>query len=65
MVTLGPRLRDYLGRQRGRGARPPTGAFWDFDVVFSDVAMPGMTGVEFGYEVRRLSPGLQVVLSSG
>ncbi|UAJ12968.1 ATP-binding protein [Glacieibacterium megasporae] len=36
-----------------------------FDVVFSDVNMPGMTGIELGEEVWRLYPGLPVVLTSG
>jgi DNA-binding NtrC family response regulator len=36
-----------------------------FDVVFSDVVMPGMSGVELGYEIRRRYPGLPVVLTSG
>ena len=30
-----------------------------------DVVMPGMNGVELGREVRRLYPGLPVVLTSG
>jgi PAS domain S-box-containing protein len=37
----------------------------DFDVVFSDVVMPGMSGVELGHEIRRRCPGLPVVLTSG
>ena len=37
----------------------------EFDVVFSDVVMPGMSGVELGYEIRRHYPGLPVVLTSG
>ncbi|GJD32431.1 Sensor histidine kinase RcsC [Methylobacterium adhaesivum] len=41
-------------------AKPDT-----YDVVFSDVVMPGMNGVELGREVRRLYPGLPVVLTSG
>ena len=36
-----------------------------FDVVFSDVVMPGMSGVELGQEIRRRYPGLPVVLTSG
>ena len=36
-----------------------------FDVVFTDVIMPGMTGIELGEEVRRRYPGLPVVLTSG
>nr|WP_307826449.1 response regulator [Microvirga arvi] len=33
--------------------------------MFSDVVMPGMSGVELGQEIRRLYPGLPVVLTSG
>jgi CheY-like chemotaxis protein len=36
-----------------------------FDVVFSDVVMPGMTGIEMGREIRRIHGGLPVVLASG
>ncbi|MET0308825.1 MAG: ATP-binding protein [Sphingomonas sp.] len=36
-----------------------------FDVVFSDVVMPGMTGIEMGREIHRLHRGLPVVLASG
>lgn len=36
-----------------------------FGLVFSDVVMPGMSGIEFGEQVRRLYPGLPVVLTSG
>ena len=36
-----------------------------FDAVFSDVVMPGMSGIELGQELRRLHPGLPVLLTSG
>ncbi|WP_235595589.1 ATP-binding protein [Pseudomonas syringae] len=36
-----------------------------FDVVFSDVVMPGMSGIELGQEIKRLYPELPVVLASG
>ena len=36
-----------------------------FDVIFSDVMMPGMNGIELGQEVRKRYPGLPVVLTSG
>ena len=36
-----------------------------FQAVFSDVVMPGMNGVDFGREVRRLYAGLPVILTSG
>ena len=36
-----------------------------FDVVFSDVVMPGMTGIEMAQEIRRRHPDLPVVPTSG
>ena len=36
-----------------------------FDVVFSDVVMPGIGGVELGQAIRRRYPTLPVVLTSG
>jgi DNA-binding NtrC family response regulator len=37
----------------------------NFDVVFTDVVMPGMTGIELAQEIRRRHPDLPVVLTSG
>jgi PAS domain S-box-containing protein len=36
-----------------------------FDVVFTDVIMPGMNGVELAQTIRERHPGLPVVLTSG
>ena len=36
-----------------------------FDVVFSDVVMPGMSGIELGQEIRLRYPDLPVILTSG
>jgi signal transduction histidine kinase/CheY-like chemotaxis protein len=36
-----------------------------FHVIFSDVVMPGMGGIELGAEVRRLYPDVPIVLTSG
>ena len=36
-----------------------------FHIVFSDVVMPGMSGLELGAEIRRLYPDTPVVLTSG
>lgn len=37
----------------------------EFDVVFSDVVMPGMNGIDLGKAIRRLYPLVPVVLTSG
>ena len=58
-------LRDDLGRERGRSAGALGRGLAGFDVVFSDVVMPGMSGVELGQEIRRRRPDLPVVLTSG
>lgn len=36
-----------------------------FQLVFSDVVMPGMNGLDLGNEIRRLYPKVPVILTSG
>ena len=36
-----------------------------FDIVFTDIIMPGMSGIELAQEIRRRHPKLPVVLTSG
>ena len=36
-----------------------------FDVVFTDVVMPGMNGIDLAHEIRRLHQDLPVLLASG
>jgi DNA-binding response OmpR family regulator len=38
---------------------------WVPDCVVTDLKMPGMTGQELALELRRLHPGMAIVLASG
>jgi PAS domain S-box-containing protein len=37
----------------------------DIDVLFSDVVMPGMSGIELAHEAKRQWPQLKIILASG
>lgn len=37
----------------------------NIDAVLTDVVMPGMSGLEFGHEVRKRYPSVKVILVSG
>ncbi|WP_454718929.1 PAS domain S-box protein [Caulobacter segnis] len=37
----------------------------DFDLVFSDVVMPGMSGIELAQHIQQAWPDLEVILTSG
>ncbi|MDQ1156250.1 PAS domain S-box-containing protein [Sphingomonas sp. SORGH_AS 950] len=36
-----------------------------FDLVFSDVMMPGQSGIDFAHDIARLHPELRILLTSG
>jgi len=56
-TTLVDNAKDALEELVGSGSQ--------FDVVFTDVVMPGMTGLELAEEMRRLDLTVPVVLASG
>ena len=37
----------------------------DFDLVFSDIVMPGMSGIDLARQIRETHPGVPVLLASG
>jgi signal transduction histidine kinase/CheY-like chemotaxis protein len=56
-TVLRPNAQEALAELARHAAR--------YDVVFSDVVMPGRTGIELAQEIRKLYPDLPVVLTSG
>jgi two-component system NtrC family sensor kinase len=56
-TTLVDNAKDALEELVGSGSQ--------FDVVFTDVVMPGMNGLELAEEMRRLDLNVPVVLASG
>jgi CheY-like chemotaxis protein len=49
----------------GEEALPILGGDHGFDLVISDVRMPGMSGLELAEEIRRRWPSVKLVLISG
>ncbi|OWW22881.1 hybrid sensor histidine kinase/response regulator [Noviherbaspirillum denitrificans] len=56
---------DVLSASNGRDALEIIRRTPDIDVVFSDVVMPAMTGVELARQVRAIAPQAKIVLASG
>jgi CheY-like chemotaxis protein len=38
---------------------------YEFDVLVTDLAMPGLPGAELARQVREIRPGIPIVLTSG
>jgi CheY-like chemotaxis protein len=69
------RLAQVMLRALGHAATT-FGSAWDglaalktdpaaFDLVITDLTMPGMTGVDFAREIRAIRPDIPIILSSG
>jgi CheY-like chemotaxis protein len=56
---------DVLSANNGEDALEILQRTPDIDVLFSDVVMPGMSGIDLGRNARSLIPGIKVVLASG
>lgn len=56
---------DVLSANNGKDAIDLLRRHPDIDVLFSDVMMAGLNGIELGREARELIPGIKVVLASG
>ncbi len=56
---------DVLSANNGADALAILQRTSGIDVLFSDVMMPGMSGIELGKEARRLYPDMKIILASG
>jgi CheY-like chemotaxis protein len=69
-LTVAAEIFDRLGYQvftadTGAEALAVLAKNRDMSVVFTDVVMPGMSGLELAHRASRLFPNLHVVLTSG
>ena len=64
-IAEGSRLRDQMAANASEALDALAEDEFTFDLVFSDVIMPGMNGVELATVIRERYPGLPVVLTSG
>jgi CheY-like chemotaxis protein len=68
MVTLGLQLYGY--RVLGAGSGEEALRLWEehageIDLLFADMRMPGMTGMELSTHLLREKPALKIIISSG
>jgi CheY-like chemotaxis protein len=61
---LEPVTREVLTCTSGEAAMGHVQSRNDIDLVLTDVRMPGMSGIELAAEIRKLRPGVPVVLTS-
>jgi PAS domain S-box-containing protein len=56
---------DVLSANNGQDALDILEKTPGVDVLFSDITMPGMSGIELGQKARELIPNIRVILASG
>ena len=56
---------DVLAANNGIEALAILDRHQDIGLLFSDIVMPGMSGIELGNEARKLNPHIKVILASG
>jgi CheY-like chemotaxis protein len=56
---------DVLSANNGKDAIEILKRNPDIDVLFSDLVMPGLSGIELGQAARALMPTMKIVLASG
>jgi len=57
--------RSVLALNASRALAQPASDSGGFDAVFTDVVMPGMSGIEMAKRIKELYPNLPVILTSG
>jgi CheY-like chemotaxis protein len=56
---------EVFSANNGAGALDIMKRMPDIDVLFTDVLMPGMNGIQLAQEARKCAPGIKVILASG
>jgi two-component system cell cycle sensor histidine kinase/response regulator CckA len=71
LVETGIRVLKWIG-YRVKGATDPIEALemirnqpYQFDLIISDFSMPRMTGLQLAEEIKRINPGIPIILLSG